>query len=117
MGGTTHADSRRSWALLPMIGGACRRSISVSTKRRQRMSVQPQLEPTTASPVQRHDTVVIGGGQAGLATGYHLAPRGVPFVILHAKERTRDSLRARWGLMPLFHPPPPARVPGPRLPA
>jgi putative flavoprotein involved in K+ transport len=26
---------------------------------------------------ERFDTVVIGGGQAGLATGYHLRERGI----------------------------------------
>ena len=26
-------------------------------------------------------TIVIGGGQAGLAIGYHLAKRGLPFQI------------------------------------
>jgi glycine/D-amino acid oxidase-like deaminating enzyme len=31
---------------------------------------------------ERFDVVVIGGGQAGLATGYHLAERGLEFVIL-----------------------------------
>ena len=27
-------------------------------------------------------TVVVGGGQAGLVVGYHVARRGLPFVIL-----------------------------------
>lgn len=51
---------------------------------------------------ERIDTVVIGGGQAGLATGYHLARRGVPFVILDASERIGDSWRARWDSLRLF---------------
>ena len=30
------------------------------------------------------DTIVIGGGQAGLAVAYHLSRQGVPFVVLDA---------------------------------
>lgn len=41
------------------------------------------------------DTVVIGGGQAGLSVGYHLAKRALPFVILYANERIGDSWRKR----------------------
>ena len=33
-------------------------------------------------------TIVIGGGQAGLAVGYHLAQRGLPFQILDGPGRT-----------------------------
>jgi putative flavoprotein involved in K+ transport len=50
------------------------------------------------------DTVVIGGGQAGLSMGYHLARRGVPFVILEANERIGDSWRQRWDSLRLFTP-------------
>jgi len=31
------------------------------------------------------DVVVIGGGQAGLAAGYHLRRRGLDFVVLDAQ--------------------------------
>ena len=31
------------------------------------------------------ETIVIGGGQAGLAVGYQLSPRGIPFVIFDAQ--------------------------------
>jgi len=51
---------------------------------------------------ERFDTVVIGGGQAGLAVGYHLAKRGRPFVILDANERTGDSWRKRWDSLRVF---------------
>ena len=50
------------------------------------------------------NTVVIGGGQAGLAVGYHLARRGIPFVILEANERVGDSWRKRWDSLRLFTP-------------
>jgi putative flavoprotein involved in K+ transport len=53
---------------------------------------------------QEFQTVIIGGGQAGLATGYHLAKRGLPFVILDANERIGDSWRKRWDSLRVFTP-------------
>jgi putative flavoprotein involved in K+ transport len=53
---------------------------------------------------ERIQTVVIGGGQAGLSVGYHLARRGLPFVILDANDRIGDSWRARWDSLRLFTP-------------
>jgi putative flavoprotein involved in K+ transport len=50
------------------------------------------------------DTVVIGGGQAGLSVGYHLAALGCPFVVLDASERVGDAWRARWDSLHLFTP-------------
>jgi putative flavoprotein involved in K+ transport len=50
------------------------------------------------------DTVVVGAGQAGLSVGYHLARRGVPFVILDANRRVGDSWRQRWDSLRLFTP-------------
>lgn len=52
----------------------------------------------------RFETVIIGGGQAGLAMGYHLARRRRPFVILAASERVGDSWRQRWDSLRLFTP-------------
>jgi putative flavoprotein involved in K+ transport len=49
-------------------------------------------------------TVIIGGGQAGLSTGYHLARRGLRFVILEANARIGDSWRNRWDSLRLFTP-------------
>ena len=49
-------------------------------------------------------TIVIGGGQAGLSVGYHLARRGLPFLILDAHERIGDAWRARWDSLRLFTP-------------
>lgn len=37
------------------------------------------------------DTVVVGGGQAGLAIGYYLKKQGRDFVILDAGERIGDA--------------------------
>jgi putative flavoprotein involved in K+ transport len=53
---------------------------------------------------ERLDTVIIGGGQAGLAVGYHLANQGRRFVILDANERIGDSWRQRWDSLRVFTP-------------
>ncbi|MGE5245391.1 MAG: flavin-containing monooxygenase [Betaproteobacteria bacterium] len=51
---------------------------------------------------ERYDVVVIGGGQAGLSVGYHLARHGLRFVILDASARIGDSWRNRWDSLRLF---------------
>ncbi len=61
-------------------------------------------------------TIVIGGGQAGLATGYHLARRGLPFAILDASARVGDAWRNRWDSLQLFTPDRYAGLPGMRFP-
>jgi putative flavoprotein involved in K+ transport len=53
---------------------------------------------------ERVETVIVGGGQAGLSVGYHLARRGRTFVILDANERIGDSWRKRWDSLRLFSP-------------
>jgi putative flavoprotein involved in K+ transport len=63
-----------------------------------------QQSQRTAAHLERFDTVIIGGGQAGLATGYHLAKRDLPFVILDANERIGDAWRKRWDSLRLFTP-------------
>jgi putative flavoprotein involved in K+ transport len=50
------------------------------------------------------NTVVIGAGQAGLSVGYHLARRGVKFVILEGRGRVGDQWRERWDSLRLFTP-------------
>jgi putative flavoprotein involved in K+ transport len=63
------------------------------------------------------DTVIVGGGQAGLATGYHLAKRGRSFVILDASERVGDPWRKRWDSLRLYSPAGYDGLPGLRFPA
>lgn len=65
----------------------------------------------------RFDTVVIGGGQAGLSVGYHLARRDRSFVILDARERVGDSWRRHWDSLKLFSPARYNGLPGMRFPA
>ena len=50
------------------------------------------------------DTVVIGGGQAGLAMGYYLAESGHQFVILDENDRPGQAWRERWDSLRLFTP-------------
>ena len=66
---------------------------------------------------ERFRTVVVGGGQAGLATGYHLAKRGQSFVILDASARVGDAWRRRWDSLRLYSPAPYDGLPGLRFPA
>jgi putative flavoprotein involved in K+ transport len=55
--------------------------------------------------VERFDTIVVGGGQAGLSAGYYLKKQGRPFVILDANERIGGSWRTRtWASLRLFTP-------------
>ena len=56
------------------------------------------------SHIKSYDTVVVGGGQAGLATGYYLQQQGRDFVILDGGERIGDAWRARWDSLRLFTP-------------
>lgn len=66
---------------------------------------------------ERFDTIVIGGGQAGLTAGYHLKRRGLPFVILDKHERIGDAWRTRWDSLRIFTPASHSGLPGWRFPA
>ena len=67
--------------------------------------------------MESFETVIVGGGQAGLAAGYHLQKRGRQFVILDANERIGDSWRQRWDSLRLFTPAKYDGLPGMRFPA
>jgi putative flavoprotein involved in K+ transport len=57
-----------------------------------------------AESVERHEVVVIGAGQAGLAAGYHLGRRGIDFVILEAGPQVGDVWRDRYDSLRLYSP-------------
>lgn len=57
-----------------------------------------------ARDLEYFETIVIGAGQAGLSVGYHLARRGIPFLILDARDRIGDVWRDRWDSLRLFTP-------------
>ncbi|MFI8423173.1 flavin-containing monooxygenase [Streptomyces sp. NPDC085479] len=63
------------------------------------------------------ETVVIGAGQAGLATGYHLARHRRPFVVLDGGARVGDNWRCHWDSLRLYSPAKLAALPGMRFPA
>ncbi|ELZ27117.1 FAD-dependent pyridine nucleotide-disulfide oxidoreductase [Halogeometricum pallidum JCM 14848] len=53
---------------------------------------------------EHYDTVVVGGGQAGLATGYYLRQHDRDFVVLDAGGRVGDPWRNRWDSLRVFTP-------------
>ena len=64
-------------------------------------AIEVRPEPSS----QQFETIVIGGGQAGLAVGYYLKKQGHSFVILDANERVGGSWRTRtWDSLRLFTP-------------
>jgi putative flavoprotein involved in K+ transport len=65
---------------------------------------------------ERFETVVVGGGQAGLSAGYHLRATGLPFVILDGNERLGDAWRKRYDSLRLFTPARYDGLPGGRFP-
>jgi len=63
------------------------------------------------------DTLIIGGGQAGLSVGYYLQQSGIPSLIVDANDRVGDSWRQRYDSLRLFTPRkysalPPVEMPG-----
>jgi putative flavoprotein involved in K+ transport len=50
------------------------------------------------------ETIVVGGGQAGLAVGYHLSGQNLAFAMLDANTRVGDTWRNRWDSLRLFSP-------------
>src|SRR5262249_44160277 len=93
------SDLFRCMGIPPDAGVCC---VSYSVPRKNFLSsggIVFQHNSTT-----RVSTIIIGGGQAGLAMGYHLAQRGLPFVILDANPRVGDAWRNRWDSLRLFSP-------------
>jgi putative flavoprotein involved in K+ transport len=63
------------------------------------------MDVTAGAPeAMQVDTVIIGAGQAGLSTGYHLQRLGRSFVILESNSRVGDTWRKRWDSLRLFTP-------------
>jgi putative flavoprotein involved in K+ transport len=64
-----------------------------------------------------YDTVVIGGGQCGLAAGYYLKRAGRSFLVVDANQRSGDTWRQRWDSLRLFSPAQYDGLPGLPFPA
>ena len=63
------------------------------------------------------ETVIIGAGQAGLSTAYHLSQLGRPFVVLESKDRVGDVWRERFDSLRLYSPARVDALPGMAFPA
>jgi putative flavoprotein involved in K+ transport len=65
---------------------------------------------------QQLDVLIIGGGQAGLALGYHLCRTPVKFQIIERHARLGESWRQRYDSLVLFSPRAYSALPGLPLP-
>ena len=54
--------------------------------------------------VERHEVIVIGAGQTGLAAAQELAKRGMEFTVLEASRRVGDVWRNRYDSLLLYSP-------------
>ncbi|MFF8991975.1 ArsO family NAD(P)H-dependent flavin-containing monooxygenase [Streptomyces sp. NPDC014983] len=62
--------------------------------------------------VRHPQVVIVGGGQAGLAAGYHLRRLGLDFVILDARPDPGGAWRHTWESLRLFSPAAHSSLPG-----
>jgi putative flavoprotein involved in K+ transport len=67
-------------------------------------SLAEEQGPSNSADVRRREVVVVGGGQTGLAIGYHLAQQGRDFTILEAAAEPAAAWRQRWDSLRLFTP-------------
>ena len=73
------------------------------------------MTPAPATPAL--DVLVIGGGQAGLAMGYHMAQRGLHFKIVDVGGKVGAAWRSRWDSLRAFTPAQYDNLPGLAFPA
>ena len=66
---------------------------------------------------QHVETLIIGAGQAGLTTGYHLRRRGRRFLIVDGNRRIGDNWRQQWDTLRLYTPAKYDGLPGLPFPA
>lgn len=66
---------------------------------------------------QHIETLVIGAGQAGLSTAYHLHQRGRPCLVVDGNERVGDNWRHQWDSLRLYTPAKYCGLPGMPFPA
>jgi len=61
---------------------------------------------------ERIDTIIVGGGQGGISTSYHLKLQGKEHIILEQADRTASAWRKRWDSFTLVTPNWMTRLPG-----
>jgi putative flavoprotein involved in K+ transport len=89
------------------MGSEARKQTGDGESMEAQMNRQRDVEERSRRPAdgsEHFETVIIGGGQAGLSVGYHLTRRDRPFAILDANERIGDAWRKRWDSLRLFTP-------------
>lgn len=69
------------------------------------------------SIIPDYDTIIIGGGQAGLSAGYFLKKLGQKFIILTKNQKIGDNWRRRWDSLRLFTPVYYNKLPGMEFPS
>lgn len=69
-----------------------------------------------ANHTERHEVIVIGAGQSGLAAAQQLARRGLDFVVLESNQRVGDNWRRRYESLRLYSPARYDALPGLRFP-
>jgi putative flavoprotein involved in K+ transport len=106
----TTVRARSSWWIRARRGAAARPNVLRTSNRKKE-------DPTVTQETEHFETVIVGGGQAGLAVGYELTRRGHSCVILDANERVGDSWRKRWPSLLLYSPAAVDGLPGMRFPA
>ena len=81
-----------------------------------RRGQQPHL-PTVTGMSTHVETLIIGAGQAGLATAYHQTPQGRECLVLDGNARVGDSWRQHWDTLRLYSPAKYNALPGMPFPA
>jgi putative flavoprotein involved in K+ transport len=66
---------------------------------------------------QRIETLIVGAGQAGLATGYHLNRKGREFLVVDGNDRVGDNWRRHYDSLRLYTPAQYCSLPGMAFPA
>jgi putative flavoprotein involved in K+ transport len=72
----------------------------------------PAPDRVSIAPMARHDIIIIGGGQMGLALGYYLRRAGADFLILDAEPGPGGAWRHGWESLRLFSPAGYSSLPG-----
>jgi hypothetical protein len=88
-------------------------TVTIQLERIQVTGSEVRQALSTPQPAdEKIDTVIIGGGQAGLAMSYLLIQEGREHVVLEKGQRVGESWRRRWDSFTLVTPNWQLRLPG-----